>query len=69
MMDLYYVSKKARPFGNLELHEEHCYFMPDAKKRKFLGFFLNYQEALSIARTKYKRITGCSHCNKKYHYN
>jgi len=48
-MDSYYINKNAQPTGELEVHNENCFYLPEAKNRIHLGYFSTCQEAVKEA--------------------
>jgi len=53
--------------GSRTVHREDCPFLPEQKKRIFLGFFQSSYDALEEGR-KYFNIPGnCIYCSKEHY--
>lgn len=63
-MTFYYLNSIAQKNGEHEVHQLSCTHLPEANHRVLLGKFSTCDEAIALAREKYKpsKITGCKVC-------
>ncbi|HEY4567738.1 hypothetical protein GOP80_06050 [Planococcaceae bacterium Storch 2/2-2] len=68
-MKLYIFNKKLDEKGNHEVHHVNCAHLPDSLNQKWLGHFLNCEEALDYAKRTYHRenFDGCYWCSPLCH--
>lgn len=61
-MQHYYVSKQAQSNGNHEIHVPRCTYLPEGDNSRYLGAFVNCNDALRAARSEYPKAAGCACC-------
>lgn len=66
-MARYYVTKKAQPNGDHEVHELACSFIPTAENRTYLGDFSDCRGAVREAKKHYSQVNGCYYCSNDCH--
>ncbi|QIY91830.1 hypothetical protein [Chryseobacterium gallinarum] len=66
-MKKYYVNKKAQSNGDHEVHDEHCFYLPNSENRKYLGMFFSCEQAVKEAKKEYTHANGCINCSKNCH--
>lgn len=67
MMEHYYVGTDAQRTGEHEVHKSGCLYLPYANNRKYLGMFMDCEEALARARDYYDNVDGCKWCAPECH--
>lgn len=60
--DRYYVAVKPQTNETHSVHREGCPFMPDDRKRIYLGMFISGDDARQEGRKYYNNSTGCRFC-------
>lgn len=67
-MNQYFVSKKPLPNGELELHMEHCQYIPNRSNRQYIGYFVSCFDAMDSALKTHEKMNGCPFCCKEVHH-
>lgn len=63
----YYVNSYAQPNGDHEVHDENCYFLPEATNTLYLGSFFSCVGAVIEAKKYYPTADGCYYCSSTCH--
>ncbi|MBI4932116.1 MAG: hypothetical protein HY841_15265 [Bacteroidetes bacterium] len=64
-MSKYYVNTHAQANGDHEVHKEGCAWMPHENHKRYLGDFLNCQDAVREAKKIFAQSNGCYYCSRE----
>jgi hypothetical protein len=66
MSTKYYVAVRPQINENHAVHKEGCPFLPDDKKRIYLGEFSSDKDAVREAQLHFIKTKGCIFCSKEH---
>ncbi len=59
----YYVNDDSQAVsGYHEVHRNTCLLLALAKSKTYLGYYLNYKDAIAKAKAIYAKVAGCASC-------
>ena len=66
MMNQYCINENQQSSGDYEVHTDECSFLPNTENRINLGWHLNCESAVKLAKETYPgnklNINGCFYC-------
>jgi hypothetical protein len=62
----YFVAIRPQVNDNHAVHKEGCPFLPDDKKRIYLGVFTSGKVALRESHRHFNKTNGCIFCSKEH---
>lgn len=66
MASKYFVAIRSQVNDNHAVHKEGCPFLPDDKKRIYLGVFASGKDAVKESHRHFNRTNGCIFCLKEH---
>lgn len=68
MSSSYFVAIRPQSNEHHTIHKEGCPFMPDDRKRIFLGNFHSTFDALSAGKKHFSETDNCRFCSQEHHH-